>query len=182
MEILMKNDTQVTDGLVADTEGAAPSVETFKEHFLANSTLKGKDEVRDVSKAGFSLAMASAGVSDADVKRVQNAVNMATEAAADIAADDLVAKLDKMSKDDLANDETRRGVSASVRLPTHGGRTDVTVLAERSSPTPFRGEGGERQTVVKHGVIRVAVNGTARLNKDLPGNITSRIKDKLGME
>jgi hypothetical protein len=167
----------------ADPAVSGDPVENIKSAFLEHSQVK-PNGVREVNKAGFSAAMLSVGVSGEDFKRVTNAIDNATTAAALIAEEDLHDKIGGLSKDELSNDETRRGLSTTVRLPTPGGKTEVTVSAETVNNIPFRGDAdgnGERQTKTTHGRIRVSVNATGRIQKDLPGAMGDRIKSKLGL-
>jgi len=168
----------------ADTEvNDANPVETMKSFFLDNSQIK-PNGIREVNKAGFSQALLSQGVSDKDVKRVQTVLDHAKSAATELAADDLIGKIESTGKDDLANDEYRRGLSSTVRIPTPGGKSEITVSTESVNNIPFRGDAdgnSEPQKKTTYGRIRVSQNATSGIQKDLPGSVSDRIKASLGI-
>lgn len=154
-------------------------VEKMKESFVANSTVK-SNGIREVNRAGFDAAMLSVGVSAKDAKRVQDAVSHATTAAAELAADDLEARIKQSSKTELKDDNHRRSLTSTVRIPTYGGNTEVSVSAEKTHTIPGR-NGAETSTGVKHGVIGVKVRTKGRIDKALPGPMSDRMKKALGL-
>ncbi len=175
----MDTDTKTTPVADLEVDGRSP-VEKMKEHFVENSQIK-PNGVREVNRAGFDAAMLSVGVSPKDAKRVQEAVDHATTAAAEIAADDLEGHIGKSSKAELKDEEHRRSLSSTVRLPTYGGSTHVTVQAEKTHIIPGRGD-TETSTGVKHGVIGVKINTKGRIDKQLPGSISDRMRKAMNLD
>ena len=150
-------------------------------HYLENSKLKGNG-VREVPKAAFVEAMEKHGVTEADLKKVQAAVDFETTAAARVALADVEQKIQDSSKDDLKNDDYRKGLSATVRLPTFGGATEVECQAEKVSNIPFRGDDEGPSTKTSYARFRTTINTKARIHKDLHDEAADRIRKHLGVK
>lgn len=150
------------------------------DYYLEHSVLKGNNGIREVNKKAFYERMENAhGVTRDDAKRFQDAIDYETTVAARVALADTEKKLSEMSADDLANDEMRRAVRSTVRIPTFGGNTEVECQAERSTPNPFRGEGDGPTHTVSHGRFRTTINAKARIDKGMHDEAMTRIRAAL---
>ena len=151
-------------------------------HFLESSDIK-SNGVRNVPKAAYVKALEKHGVTEADIKRVNTAIDFENTAAARVAVQDLESKISEASKEDLEKEEFRKGLSATVRLPTFGGSTDVTVNAEVFNNIPFRGDGdGEPQRKASYGRLRTTINTKGRIHPDFHAEADSRMRKALGIE
>lgn len=163
-----------------DTEQMTAAVDFYME----NSKMK-SNGVREVPKAAFVKRLTDVhGIEETDYKKLQHAVDFETTAAARVALADVETKIGEASKDDLANDDFRKGLSSTVRLPTFSGATEVECRAEKWSNVPFRGDGDAEAPAhkVTHGSFRTTINTKGRIDKNLHTEATDRIRAKLGVE
>lgn len=150
------------------------------DHYLSNTEVNNSG-VRVVPKKVFMDAIEKHGVTEADYKKVQQATDFETSAAARVAMADTENLLAKASKEDLASDEYRRSVSSTVRLPTFGGNTEVEFFAEKVSNVPARGDIAA-SVKVSHGRIRTTINTKSRIDKELLAEAPIRIRAALGLK
>ncbi len=152
------------------------------DHYLEHSRIK-SNGVREIGKAAFVTAMKKHGVTEEEMKRVQTAVEYETTAAARVALADTEKKLPEMSDEDRANDELRKAVTSTVRLPTFGGYTEVECRGEKHSNIPFRTEGADGPaTKIDYGRFRTTINARTRIHPDLHDEACNRIKAALGIK
>ena len=152
------------------------------DHYLQESKVK-SNGVREIPKAAFVTAMEKHGVTEADYKRMQSAIDFETTAAARVALADTEVKINSADKKDLENEEFRCGLSSTVRLPTFGGATEVSCQAEKWSNIPFRGEGDDAPSrKVTHGRFSTKINTKGRIYKDLHDEAANRIRAALGVK
>jgi hypothetical protein len=137
--------------------------------------------VRVIPKKIFIDAVEKQGVSEADYKKVQAATDFVTTAAARVAMADTEKKISESSKSDLENEEFRRGISSTVRLPTFGGNTEVEFFAEKTANVPARGD-VPASVKISHGRIRTTINTKARIDKELLEEAQLRIRAALGIK
>lgn len=150
------------------------------DHYLSNTEIN-QSGVRVVPKKVFIDAIAKHGVDEAAYKKVQDAVNFETTAAGRVAMADTENKIAAASKEDLENEEYRRSISSTVRLPTFGGNTEVEFITEKSSPIPARGD-NPASVKISHGRIRTTVNLKSRIDKELIEEAPLRIRAALGLK
>lgn len=168
---------------MSDTnEDKTVALQATVSHFLEHSKIK-SNGIREVPKDAFVEELARHGVTREEITRVQDVVDLVTTAAAHVAVHDVEQKIGEASKTDLADDTFRRNISATVRIPTFGGATDVTVKAEDRNPIPFRGgeEGGEPQFKTTYGRLRTSITTKARIHRDFHEEASSRIRKALGV-
>lgn len=150
-------------------------------HFIENSTVK-SNGIREVRKAAYLEELERHGVSEDDLKRVQHAVDHTTTAAAHVALKDLEEKISNSSAEDLKKDDYRRDLDATVRLPTAGGSTEVTVNAENVNRIPFKGEGDEPSYKTTYGRVSTTINTKGRIHKDFHDEAGKRLRAALGIK
>lgn len=174
-DVVVKNKGDALDSRYATDMTEAVS------HYLENSKVK-SNGVRDVPKAVFVEALETRhGVTKEMLDQVQSAVDFETTAAANVALHDVEQKIGEMSKTDLKDDDARRAISATVRLPTFGGATDVTVSAESYSPIPFRGD-GEQQFKTTYGRTQTRIATKGRIDRNFHEEASNRIRKALGVK
>ena len=150
--------------------------------FMENSKLR-SNGIREVSKPAFMEQVKKHGINQSDFERVQTAVDFVTTAAGHVALRDLEERVGAASPEELKEESFRKGLSSTVRLPTHGGATEVTVKAETKNPIPFRGEeGAEPQFKTTYGQTRTTINTKGRMFRDFNAEADSRLRKALGME
>jgi hypothetical protein len=171
---------EVTDKSV-DVGYNKEQLEETVSFFLENSKIK-SNGIIDIPKPIFMDQVKKHGVTQADFERVQQVTDFMTTAALGVAAKSLETKVSEASEEDLKDDTFRRGLSSTVRIPTHGGGTDVTFKAETRNPIPFRGEeGGEPQFKTSHGVTRTTINAKNRIFPDYQKQAEDRMRKALGV-
>ena len=161
-----------------DKEAMTETVSYFKEHAKTRS-----NGIIEVPKPAFMEQIKRHGVTQGDFERVQTAVDFVTTAAGHVALEHLEEKVGAAGDDDLKDETFRKSLSSTVRLPTHGGATEVTVKAETKNPIPFRGEeGGEPQFKTSYGVTRTTINSKGRMFRDFHEEANNRMRKALRME
>lgn len=159
----------------------ASDVSEAVSHYLENSKVK-VNGVRDVPKAVFVEALETRhGVTKEMIDQVQKAVDFETTVAAHVALHDVEQKIGELPEEGLKDDDKRRGISATVRLPTFGGATDVTVSAESYSPIPFRGD-GEQQFKTTYGRVQTKIATKGRIDRNFHEVAADRIRAALGVK
>lgn len=150
------------------------------DHYLSNTEINNSG-VRVVPKKVFDERLEVHGVSPADLKKVQDAINYETTAAARVALADTENKIQGASKADRESEEWRKACSSMVRLPTPGGATEVEVYAEKHSNVPARGD-VPASVKVTHGRVRTTINTKSRIDKIFHEEANARIRAELGMK
>jgi hypothetical protein len=180
-----KKDLIMVDVVEADVTADDQIVDENKmssaiEDYLTSSKVK-SNGVREVPTKAFYEGLETRHGIDKDAALAyQKAIDFETTAAAHVALQDLEGKIADMSKEDLANDATRRGLASTVRLPTYSGSTEVTVRAERSDVIPARGD----QPVgskISHGKVSTSINTKMRVHRDFHTESQTRIRAALGI-
>lgn len=148
---------------------------------LENSTVK-TSGVREVPKAAYEKAMEKHGVTKDVLEKVQKAINHENSAAYLVAVADLEEKIASASEEDLANPTFRQDLSATVSLPTYGGKTKIEVTAEKQNRNPFWKEGDEKpQITFAHGVGRSSIDMKQRISKAAAEAGRQRIRTAMGV-
>lgn len=173
-DVIVKTEGDALDSRYADRMSVAT------DWYLKNSKVKANG-VREVPKAAFIEALETHGVTKEMINQVQNAVDFETTAAAHAALHDVEQKIGELPKEGLKDDDARRGISATVRLPTFGGATDVTVSAESYSPIPFRGD-GEQQYKTTYGRVQTKITTKGRIDRNFHDEAANRIRSALGVK
>lgn len=155
------------------------AMQTAIDYYLEHSKVK-SNGVREVPKAAFVDRMKTHGVAESEYKKLQQAVAFETTAAANVAVIDLENKVKESSKEDLANEDYRKSLNATVRLPTFGGSTDVEFQLERHVPLRDR-ETGETSVRIDHGRLRTKINSKGVIHKDFHDVARSRIRAAIGL-
>lgn len=150
------------------------------DRILSNTEVNASG-VRVVPKKLFVEAMKSHDVDETTYKKVQDAINFETSAAARVAMADTENKVAAASKEDLANDDYRRGISSTVRIPTLGGNTEIEFFAETFKAVPARGD-TPASNKITHGRIKTKINLKSRIDKDLVDEASVRMRASLGIE
>jgi hypothetical protein len=171
---------------MADLDADKEAMDKTVSHFLANSTVK-NNGIREVSKSALRETLDEHGVTDDMVKKVQRAIDFTSTAAGRVALHDLEEKVTSSSADDLANADYRKDLRSTVRLPTHGGSTEITAYAETTNPIPSRGVDGdgnpnERGSKTTYGRLRTSVNLTKRIHVDLHAESSERMRKALNIK
>lgn len=166
-------EVEVTDNKMAE------AVAYYEEH----SRIHPMQRLREINRDAYLTRMKEAhGISKEEAKRFQDAINFETEVAAGVALNDLEKKIAEASEEDLKNDEFRRNMLATVRIPTFGGNTETTMYAEKASPIPGpAGEDGERRMSVTHGRLKTTINLKSRVSKGFHSEAKDRIRAALGI-
>lgn len=162
---------------MSDTTTTTTPVEEITELFEAKKTVKPNGTI-SIPVATFHEAMEKQGVSKEAMVRQAEALKVVTTAAAAISEKAVDAEFASMSKEDLANDEMRRAVRAKTVLPTHGGRTEVTVTGESVRPV-LGSESGETKTT--YGRTRVVIRTERIIEKSFHDEAAARIRARLGV-
>lgn len=155
--------------------------------FYRGQSEVGNTGVRRIPKAAYMERLDTEhGVDEATLKKVQNAVDHETTVAAHVSLADVEDSIKAASKDQLADEEFRRNLSATTRLPTLGGSTEVTVNAEKLIPIPGRpdadGNVGERSTKLLFGQTRTTIQAKYRIEKTFHEEAASRLRSSLGIK
>jgi hypothetical protein len=153
------------------------------DFYMENSRIHPTSGLREINRDAFLKRMEEEhGITKKEAQRFQDAVNFETTVAAGVALSDLEKKIAEASDDDLKNDEYRRNMSSTVRVPTFGGNTEVTLFAERAAPIPGpAGEDGERRMSISHGRVKTTINLKSRIAKDFHDDAKSRIRAALNI-
>jgi hypothetical protein len=157
-------------------------ITTAADFFAENSRTK-SNGVREVPKAAFFKELDKHGVTESDVKKVSEALSFVRTAGAELATRDLEAKIGEATPDQLGDAAFRRGLSATVRLPTPEGSTDLTLYAESVNNIPFRGDGdgGEPQTKTTYGRLKATVNTKMHIHRNFLQEADDRMRKALGV-
>ena len=170
--------------MTKQTEEAIPGLSEAVNFYREESKVK-SNGVREVPKAAFIKAIAKHGVTEDDLKKVNDAVNFETTVAAALAVSDVEEKISQASKDQLKDEEFRKGLEGVVRIPTLGGATTVTAFAETHNPIPTRGDAdgnGERQIKITHGRIKTQISTKGRIIGNYAETARDSIRAKLGIK
>jgi hypothetical protein len=151
-------------------------------YYLENSKMKSKD-LREVPKAVFAKALKEHhGITEDEIKKVQSAIDFETTAAAHVATADVEKMIDDATEEELKDEAFRKKMQSTVRLPTHGGSTEVTLHAERWNNIPFRGEDDEGpKRKVTYGHVSTTINAKGRILPDFHTEANNRMRAKLGV-
>lgn len=162
----------------------APAMEAAADYYFENSKVK-SNGVREVAKPAFLTRMEEQhGITEKEIKRVQTALSHETTVAAHLAMRDIEAKIKESSADDLANADFVSDIASTIRLPTFGGSTEVTMKAQKVSPIPFRGDGeGDSQPQFKttFGTVRTTIQAKGRIERDFHTYAADRVRSALGI-
>lgn len=157
-----------------------PSIADSVKVYLEEGKLK-PNGTRDIPTAAFMGQMEKHGVTKDSIKLYHDALAQETTAASEVASLDLIDTIGNASKEDLKNEEFRKNLSASVRLPTYGGSTEIEHTAERFNNVPARGDQpASRQA--SYGAFRVKVNTKGRVHKEVLESAQSRVREALGIK
>jgi hypothetical protein len=161
-------------------EGLNDAVEFYRSEAKTKSS-----GILEVPKAAFVKAIAKHGVTEADLKRVNDAVNFETTAAAALAVSVVEEKISQATKDQLKDEDFRIALDGVVRIPTFGGATTVTAFAETHNPIPQRGNAdgnGEREIKVTYGRIKTQVATKSRIIGNYGETARDAIRAKLDIK
>ena len=157
------------------------AIKAAVDHYLAASELA-PSGIRSIPKAAFVERLKDIhDLDDAVVKRVQTALNHETTVAHAVATHDLIEKIKATSKEDLKDDDTRRALTSTVRLPTHGGNTNVIVRAEDVKRLPSKGD-GEQEYKTSYGRVGVKITTKSRIPKEFLEQGSAQIRKALGVK
>lgn len=163
------------DTAVAET---AFDLAAASEWYRQNSEVQ-KNGVRVVRKDAFVEGIELRhGVTKAELERVHNAIIDERSAATVVAVDDLDEALEKAKKDGKSLDDLKQ-MSATIRLPTYGGETDLTVLASDTTKVASKGNAKENET--DYGVISTVVHATQGIHRSVAESARLRIAKRLGV-
>lgn len=145
---------------VYDADGAIDRIATA----LRDGSEIKKSGVREIPKALMVGQLKDLGVSEEEVKRVQEAMGTLTTAASEAALRDNMDKFNAASADDKASETFRRNLSSEVRIPTFGGSTTVENFFETVKNNPFKkADEGAVEPEVVYGRTSVKVNTKMRI-------------------
>lgn len=143
-------------------------------------------DIRKIPRAKFLERMATHGVDEDMAKKVQAATDFELTAAATAAMLDLEERIQAADPEDLKNDDYRRHLSNSVRLPTFGGSTTATVHAEKISNVPGRpdadGNMSAATTKTTYGATTTKINAKGRIFTGFHNESRDRIRAALGID
>ncbi len=159
------------------------SVEDGVKFYRENSEI-GQSGVRAIRKGPFVQRLEEVhGVKEEDLKRVQGAIDFETNVAAHVSLEDLIEKIEATPKAERT-EEFALNVSATTRLPTPGGSTEVTVNGQGTVNIPGRrdadGNMTEATSRTDWGRTRTTINAKGRVDKSFPDEARDRIRKSLG--
>lgn len=159
----------------------ASTVKTTADYFMENSKT-GSNGIVEISKNAYKTVLEEQGVTQEDVKRVHDAQDFANTAAAEVALRTVEGKIGAATPEQLQDKDFRKNLSATVRVPTFGGTTEITHTAEKITPIPFRGEGEEPAYKTSYGTTSTKINAKGRIHKEFHAEADHRMRVALGLE
>lgn len=169
--------------MTVETVDTSEAMNTAVDFYLEHSKVK-PNGLREVPLAPFVERMETHGVTKAEYKKLQDAIDFETTAIARVALADVERKISEASEEDLKNEEFRTGLSAAVRIPTFGGATEVECYVEKHSNIPFRGDNdgnGEPAKKITYGRFRTQIHAKGRIYKSLHDEAADRVRSALGV-
>jgi hypothetical protein len=157
-----------------------PEMDAGVEFYTEHSKMK-SNGVRDVPKSAFMERMSEVhGVEKELIEKYHDALDFESTVAGEVSLRDVVAKVVDATAEQLADDEFRRGLKATTRLPTPGGNTDITLSAEVEVNIPARGE-QEARTEIRYARTKTKINCERRILREFHEHAGNTIRAALGL-
>jgi hypothetical protein len=169
---------------MADTEARKEKMSSAVTRYMQNSKVNAKGE-REIPRDVYAEGLETHGVTIEEIKRVNAAVAFENTAAAGTLTQDILNQISEASPEDLKSEDFRRGMTATVKIPTVGGRTVLTMNGEAQIRIPGKPDvdgNNEPKFKTAHGRLGMKVDTKGHIDKSFHEEAEAQIRKALGLD